>query len=591
MNEMNKTLAEWLCFLVAMVLFAACTTQKAATQATSDLQDEGRRRYDYYYLEAVKSALADKHDDSFVLLKHCLEINPDAPEALFDLGLYYMGLSDSAQCARHLARAAELDSANLYYKEALASFFLRNYDDENAARVLEDMARLDSSRLDVLGELANIYANMENFPATVSVINRIEVIDGKSKETSMNKFQLYMAMGEEGKAFEELESLAADNPNDMSYRLLIGDQYLKLKHYDQAWEAYEKVKEKDPDNTLLPISILNYYKATGRDSLYKSLNEELMFGKETDMGLRALALSNYVKDCRAAGNDSLNVPQAYERALRVTGDDPLILTTYAVYLGTADYENTLLLKQVSTRLLEKEPDNELALNQLMEISYEADSLEKTIEYCNAGIGYYPEKLIYYLYKGNACFFLKRQSEAAEAFRSGLSRADYSDYYDRLRAAGMYGMLGSIYYDEGKTDSAFAAFDSCLVYDPKNIMCMNNYAYFLCLEKKNLEKAEQMSYQTIIAEPRNKTYLDTYAWIMFIMKRYNRAKEYIDRVVEGDLDDEEVSGVVLEHAGDIYYQCGDAEQALLYWKMAAEKQDDDTTPLLKQKIETKKYIEQ
>lgn len=589
---MKRTLAKLLCFCAALVpILAACSSQKTATQASA-LSEEASRRFDYYYLEAVKSSLAGKHDDSFALLKHCLDINPDAPEALFDLGLYYMGLSDSAQCASHLSRAAELDSANIFYKEALASFFLRNYDDENAARVLEDMARIDSSRLDVLGELANLYVAMERYPDAISVINRIEVVDGKSKETTMNKFQIYIAMDEEEKAFDVLESFAADNPSDMSCQLLVGDQYLERKHYDKAWNVYEKVREIEPDYVELPMHVLNYYKAVGKDSVYKAMNEALMFGEETDTGVRLVALSNYVRDCREEGTDSVNVPPAFERALEITGDEAVILKVYALYLGTANYETNSLLEQAATRLLKKEPDNELALNHLMELSYEKDSLEKTIEYCNAGINYYPEKLIYYLYKGNAYFFLKRYDAAAEAFLSGLSRADCSDYYDRLRAAGMYGMLGSIYYEEGKTDSAFAAFDSCLVYDPDDNMCMNNYAYFLSLEKKNLEKAEQMSYQTIIAEPRNKTYLDTYAWIMFIMKRYNRAKEYIDRVLEGDVEnDEDVSGVVLEHAGDIYYQCGDVEKALIYWKMADEKNDEDTTDLLKQKIKTKKYIEQ
>ena len=589
---MKRTLAKLLCFCAALVpILAACSLQKTATQASA-LSEEASRRFDYYYLEAVKSSLAGKHDDSFALLKHCLDINPDAPEALFDLGLYYMGLSDSAQCASHLSRAAELDSANIFYKEALASFFLRNYDDENAARVLEDMARIDSSRLDVLGELANLYVAMERYPDAISVINRIEVVDGKSKETTMNKFQIYIAMDEEEKAFDVLESFAADNPSDMSCQLLVGDQYLERKHYDKAWNVYEKVREIEPDCAELPIHVLNYYKAVGEDSVYKAMNEALMFGEETDTGVRLVALSNYIRDCREEGTDSVNVPPAFERALEITGDEAVILKVYALYLGTANYETNSLLEQAATRLLKKEPDNELALNHLMELSYEKDSLEKTIEYCNAGINYYPEKLIYYLYKGNAYFFLKRYDAAAEAFLSGLGRADCSDYYDRLRAAGMYGMLGSIYYEEGKPDSAFVAFDSCLVYDPDNNMCMNNYAYFLSLEKKNLEKAEQMSYQTIIAEPRNKTYLDTYAWIMFIMKRYNRAKEYIDRVLEGDVEnDEDVSGVVLEHAGDIYYQCGDAEKALIYWKMADEKNDEDTTELLKQKIKTKKYIEQ
>lgn len=66
----------------------------------------------------------------------------------------------------------------------------------------------------------------------------------------------------------------------------------------------------------------------------------------------------------------------------------------------------------------------------------------------------------------------------------------------------------------------------------------------------------------MAEPGNKTYIDTYAWILFIKGKYAEAKLYMDRVLVGDIEkDEEVSGGVLEHAGDIYAQCGDMEGCL------------------------------
>ncbi len=47
----------------------------------------------------------------------------------------------------------------------------------------------------------------------------------------------------------------------------------------------------------------------------------------------------------------------------------------------------------------------------------------------------------------------------------------------------------------------------------NVMALNNYAYYLSEQGKDLHKAESMSYKTIKAEPNNGTYLDTYAWIL------------------------------------------------------------------------------
>ena len=50
--------------------------------------------------------------------------------------------------------------------------------------------------------------------------------------------------------------------------------------------------------------------------------------------------------------------------------------------------------------------------------------------------------------------------------------------------------------------AYAAYDSSLVYNPDNIGTLNNYAYFLSVERRQLDKAEEMSYRTVKAEPEN-----------------------------------------------------------------------------------------
>ena len=77
----------------------------------------------------------------------------------------------------------------------------------------------------------------------------------------------------------------------------------------------------------------------------------------------------------------------------------------------------------------------------------------------------------------------------------------------------YALMGDILQQKGNTNEAYAAYDSCLQWKDDNIGCLNNYAYYLSLENKNLSKAEQMSYKTVKAEPKNSTYLDTYAWIL------------------------------------------------------------------------------
>ena len=44
----------------------------------------------------------------------------------------------------------------------------------------------------------------------------------------------------------------------------------------------------------------------------------------------------------------------------------------------------------------------------------------------------------------------------------------------------------------------------------------------------------MSYKTIKAEPANATFLDTYAWILFVQGRFEDAKIYIDETLKNEI---------------------------------------------------------
>jgi tetratricopeptide (TPR) repeat protein len=177
-------------------------------------------------------------------------------------------------------------------------------------------------------------------------------------------------------------------------------------------------------------------------------------------------------------------------------------------------------------------------------------------------------------------------DALNSFQNGISVI--SDDSDPAIVSDFYAVMGDIMHQKGREQEAFAAYDSCLVWKEDNIGCLNNYAYYLSEKGLQLEKAEQMSYRTIKAEPKNATFLDTYAWILFMQKRYSEAKIYIDQALQNK-DDSVNNAVILEHAGDIYAFCGEQERSLELWQEAKKEAPDNL--LLTRKIELRKYIKE
>ena len=198
--------------------------------------------------------------------------------------------------------------------------------------------------------------------------------------------------------------------------------------------------------------------------------------------------------------------------------------------------------------------------------------------------YNPEEMAFYYFMGWSCFQKGDMDMALDAFKRGVSQINSQS--DRDIASDFYAMMGDILHEKGKYLEAFAAYDSCLQWKSDNIYCLNNYAYYLCEEGRNLQKAEQMSFRTIKSEPKNSTFLDTYAWILFMEKRYAEAKIYIDQAIQNDTDSVK-NAVVIGHAGDIHAMNGDIRLALQYWHKAMEAGGDRA--LLQRKIKLRKYI--
>ena len=135
----------------------------------------------------------------------------------------------------------------------------------------------------------------------------------------------------------------------------------------------------------------------------------------------------------------------------------------------------------------------------------------------------------------------------------------------------YTWLGDAYYKAGKMTQCFKAYDRALTLDPDNVPVLNNYAYFLSLQKKNLKKALKMSEKVVQSEPDNPTYLDTYGWILYLLGRPEEARMQFNHAkLYGGND----NAVILDHFATVLYELGEYRLAYSYWEKAQSKITED-----------------
>ena len=122
--------------------------------------------------------------------------------------------------------------------------------------------------------------------------------------------------------------------------------------------------------------------------------------------------------------------------------------------------------------------------------------------------------------------------------------------------------GDIYNELQQFKKSDDAYELSLMYRPDNIQVLNNYSYYLALRGVDLEKAKLMSKKTIEMSPEEYNYYDTYAWILFKMKKYKEAKKQMLLSIKNGGDK---SFVIMDHMGDILFRKGEKEKARFYWE--------------------------
>lgn len=569
-------------FVLVVLLAFVCSVSGAQT------------RLDYFMTEAAKCRMQSQWSRAYDLYNHCLQIDSCSAEALYQLGRIHFYLRQDSAGLEYLHKAVDIDPDNTYYIEPLAAILLRQGCEEDALPLLEQISKLQSKRSDVLSHLAALYARTERFEDAINAYNRLEVLEGKMMQLSNEKFALYMQMGDSVKAFAELQSLCDEYPADLSFRIDMGYRYLQLGDYDRAMEIYDDVRKIDPKNMPLQMAMLDYYLMQGMDSLYNATRDSILFSPTTDTDKRVVLIQQMVQRMPADSTGTEYVVDRFERILQLDSINVQLLTLYAAFLEYRNKPNEAIC-DVMSRILSVEPDNEMATQWLL--GYYAgrrdfDSLE---EICRRGINYHPKELIYSYFLAMLLSDRDHHEEALEVVDKGLRLR--SEETRLALVSETFTVKGDILYDMGKHKEAFLEFDSALVYNRDNILCLNNYAYYLSLRNEDLDKAEEMSYRTIKAEPENKVYLDTYAWILFMQEKYPEAQENMDKVVPRDssehffMKDEYTSSAILEHAADIAWMNGDTERAVYLWRIAVKRGDKDATPMLTKKAKKKKYYKQ
>lgn len=339
----------------------------------------------------------------------------------------------------------------------------------------------------------------------------------------------------------------------------------------KAEENYNKLFDLDSTNVLGLLSVIDFYrKKMDYDNAFITI-KKVVDNEKVEFNQKILIFASLLNN-----QSEFNIyNQQIEEHLFILKtrypDKKEVYTLYADYLIKMK-----LFDDAQTEIeyiLDNFNGNIIIWEQLLSIySYNNDFNNLYIK-SNVAIDSFPEHSLFYLFNGLSANQIDKSGEATIILKEGLKTIKNNPELE----LDFYTNLGEAYYNIKKYKQSDYYFELVLNKEPDNLYVINNYSYYLSLREEKLEYAERISKKTVIAEPNNSTYLDTYAWILFKLKRYQDALYYIKRAFENGGAE---SQVIVEHYGDIQFKVGNTEAALELWQLSNEMGNNSESLLQK-----------
>lgn len=585
-TTMNKKLSILLLLLVG---FTA-----VEIQAQEKLSKEEQRKFDYFFYQSLSEKSLGKYESGYDLLIHCYEMDSTNANVNFELGNYYNMLENKDLAFRHFEKAVSFDEGNYYYALSYSSLCLELKKYDIAIGLYEKLIKKTPDTPELYLYLAEAYRLTDNTTKSIATLDRLEEIIGLNEKISLQKYQLYKKIGQEKKAYSEIQKYIDKYPTEMQYRILLGNLYLESGKSAEAYKIFTEAKAVDPEDPYLISSMAEYYEKTNNKEAAENELRLALVNPKMDVDTKLTILTQYIGTLYQSKKDTEAANALFDTLLVQHPQEPNLNLMYG---------NLLMLQEKKDEArfqfqlyADANPGNPTGWEQMLSTAF-PDSVDLSISICKDAIRYNVDQPQFYFYLGLSQFLKQEYDSALVSLRDGLKYVPESNIG---LISNFYGQIGDIYHQIDRNDSAYVNYDKALLYNPNNILVLNNYSYYLSLEKKNLDKAETMSSKAVKMEPTNPTYLDTYGWVLFQQKAYSIAKIYIANAVKyTEENKEEVSAEVYEHYGDVLFLTGEEDKALEYWMKAKEQSiKEESKPeyerhkssTLDKKIETKAYIE-
>lgn len=575
----------WCGLLIGIALLSAVSCKTSSRTATVEKKDPSGKltqaeqlQLTALFIDANREKSLGNVDKALGLFSQCLKRNNNYAPAMYETANLLTGKGQHKEALDMISAAVRVEPENEWYQLLQAKIYLHLRDYSGAAKTMAQLNGQHPEHSDYAFNLADIFIMDGEYSEAIKVYDDIEKNFGISEDVSMQKEKLWMQLNKPNKAIEEIEKLVKEFPAEDKYMILLGDLYLTTGNEFKGLNMYGQLLKNNPTDPYVHISLADYYKMQGKED--KSFEElKLAFSSpELEIDTKIRILLQYFQHSE---NNAVLLEQAYTLCSITTTVHPEEAKAWSIYGDFLNREKrTAEAADVFRKVIQLDPNRYAVWEELMYMESALGQTDSLLRESALAMELFPEQAEPYLYNGFANIRQKNYPAAIKVLKQGLPFAGGTNLLMKF-----YANLAEAHYMQLEPDPAFEYYEKALKLEPDNTFLLNNYSYFMALQKKNLSRAEELSHRLIKLAPNVGTYEDTYAWVLFMQEKYEPARQMLEQALtHGGAS----NPAILEHYGDVLFKLGDREKALEYWQKA--KNAGASSEVLIKKINTQTWHE-
>ncbi len=507
-------------------------------------------------------------------------IESDSTYAPAQYSISQLLLSSSPDSAVLHSRVAYLsDTTNHWYLNRYAQSVISAGRYSEARPLFERLIELKPLDLNAYRVLAILYQQEGSVDRAISLLDTAEIRAGVNPYLAALKQQLLLSTNQVDRAISEAQAAVEAAPYMAESRVVLAELYNTLGRDSVALVEYNAAMDIDSTRLETLLSMAGFLQKRGMNREYlnslrlivqsddMTLQGKISLVKET-MSNRALyqqerLLVNSVvtalalkhpnnKDVVELRAQHLLSMGMVEEALKVVkghlGDEPAEVDYYRLVVDIERYlERADSVSLYLGRAIERFPDNR--------------SLKMDLGYIHSMEGRYDEAIE---------LFMQNMEDATDSLKGSIW-GTIGDIEHQKMERGLEResrSMDDLSKSERKRalDPTYKSYERSLKLYADNAMVLNNYAYFLSEYGGNLKYALQMSERSNRLVDGSPTFIDTYAWILYRLGRYEEAKTQMRRAVSIDSSN---NYEIALHYGEVLWVLGESTMADFYWEKSRQ----------------------